>query len=682
MTNIETKSKLIDINSYPISRLLDILLKDKSSKRNIIWATDAYASFGDDYKDKAQMYSDLFIKANSPIIKPRIEKDLQEQHDRTKKKAEVFTPAWLCNQMNNYLDEDWFGRKNVFNKEIKNNWKANNRKITFSKKLNKTWKEYVADVRLEITCGEAPFLVSRYDTSNGELIMPLNKRIGLLDRKLRIVSENTETEEEWLVWAKKAYESVYGYEYQGDSLLIARINLLLTFIDYYKDKFNKEPDLKTLKSICTIIVWNIWQMDGLTDTVPLGKPFAEQEQLGLNLFEEENEEETTPCIIKDWRCQKTIIFNKCKEDKKMSKKLFDYVIGNPPYQLSKEKTKTQTQGNSDWIYYYFQMCSDKIARNSCLIYPFGGWFDSPREFGGFGEKILTDKHTKIIRAYEGSTDKRTWYRTDKIPNPIFGANVNLSAGVSIVYRNENINDSFKYSNRVYNDKIVDIKFNEIDFLAPNPVFYKINEKLGENKLNLKIKKGIFGIESNFAEENPDKVSFNKSLFENPIHLLVNDKSGSTGRATWFWTDRKIFKKGVEFLDCYKVITTSAYPKQKFTSGNPTVENVKQRLESLIELLEPNTAFGASRLLLYSSSSKDECLNYIKYTKTTFFAGLTLQEPNRRSSFGFIIPLQNFSSNSDIDWSKSIHEIDLQLYKKYGLDDKEIEFIESHVKEME
>ena len=46
-----------------------------------------------------------------------------------------------------------------------------------------------------------------------------------------------------------------------------------------------------------------------------------------------------------------------------------------------------------------------------------------------------------------------------------------------------------------------------------------------------------------------------------------------------------------------------------------------------------------------------------------------------------VPLQGFTQSSDIDWSKSIHEIDLQLYRKYGLDEKEIEFIESHVKEM-
>ena len=60
--------------------------------------------------------------------------------------------------------------------------------------------------------------------------------------------------------------------------------------------------------------------------------------------------------------------------------------------------------------------------------------------------------------------------------------------------------------------------------------------------------------------------------------------------------------------------------------------------------------------------------------------LKITQDNTKEKWKFV-PLQNFTSNSDIDWSKSIHEIDLQLYRKYGLDDKEINFIESHVKEM-
>ena len=80
---------------------------------------------------------------------------------------------------------------------------------------------------------------------------------------------------------------------------------------------------------------------------------------------------------------------------------------------------------------------------------------------------------------------------------------------------------------------------------------------------------------------------------------------------------------------------------------------------------------------------NNCMKYIKSKFTRTLLGIKkITQGNKKASTWSEIPLQDFTSNSDIDWSKSIHEIDLQLYKKYGLDDKEIEFIESHVKEME
>ena len=100
--------------------------------------------------------------------------------------------------------------------------------------------------RLEITCGEAPYLVSRYDTTTGGLIVPPINRIGFLDRKLRVVNENTITEEEWLKWAERAIQSYYGYEYQGDNLLIARINVLLSFYEYFIERWKHELEKKTL----------------------------------------------------------------------------------------------------------------------------------------------------------------------------------------------------------------------------------------------------------------------------------------------------------------------------------------------------------------------------------------------------------------------------------------------------
>ena len=244
--------------------------------RNIIWATDAYSEYGEFFQDKDPLFVTAFTGAKSMIIRPRIEKSQEVQTERTKKKAEAFTPSWLCNEMNNYSDEDWFRQKDVFNVEnTDHTWTVNENKVEFPK--GKTWKDYILSNRLEITCGEAPYLVSSYDTSTGNLILPPLRRIGILDRKLRVVNENTVEESEWLKWTEKAYQSTYGYEYQGDNLLIARANMLLTFFDYYKERFNKEPEYKEVKKIAKIIAWNLWQMDGLKDSVPLGKPYGNEQ---------------------------------------------------------------------------------------------------------------------------------------------------------------------------------------------------------------------------------------------------------------------------------------------------------------------------------------------------------------------------------------------------------------------
>ena len=159
--------------------------------------------------------------------------------------------------------------------------------------------------RIEISCGEAPYLVSRYDTVTGDPIELLS-RIGLLDRKLRVVTENASDESEWLKWAYRAYESIYGFEFQGDNLLLARENLLYTFIDYMRHALKRTPTLNELKRVATIISWNLWQMDGLTYGPPLCDIQEEMNQLTIFDFIE-SEFLTTQkpaksrCKIKDWR---------------------------------------------------------------------------------------------------------------------------------------------------------------------------------------------------------------------------------------------------------------------------------------------------------------------------------------------------------------------------------------------
>lgn len=382
--------KLIDIGSNPVASVLELLLADKSTKKNIIWATDTYDEFGNGFTDKEQINGSLLL-LHKDIIKPRIQKSQEQQYARTRKKAEVFTPAWLCNLMNNYCDEEWFGRKDVFNALNEDHtWTVIEEPIKFPEK--RTWKQYVDSRRLEITCGEAPYLVSRYDVSTGELIVPPKRRIGQLDRKLRIVNENTSDYDEWLKWTIRAFEATYGYEYQGDNLLIARVNLLLTFVDYYKERWGAEPNEKLLRQMTNKIVWNIWQMDGLNDTVPLGKPYEEFRQMSLfdifpGLSDEEQKPEAALCKIYDWKRGNSLLLRSLKEKKMNEKKLFDFVIGNPPYQEQNNMNQRQSP-----VYHLFMDEAEKVSDVVELITPARFLFNAGQTPKAWNNKKLHDLH--------------------------------------------------------------------------------------------------------------------------------------------------------------------------------------------------------------------------------------------------------------------------------------------------
>lgn len=249
------------------SDLLSILLKDKTTGGNIIWATDNYSKYGSDYSSDKEIKIELITSRHGGIIKPRVEKSKEEQQRRVREKAEVFTPSWVCNLQANCLDESWFGRKNVFNVEKEKGWETIRTKIEFPTKDGKTWQDYISQNQLEITCGEAPYIASRYDMVTGEYI-EVPDRIGLLDRKLRVVSENTESQEDWIKWATSAVQGSYGYEWQGDNLLIARENVLFTLAEHYEYKFNAQLSKEQLKFFAEIIAWNFWQMDGLKFVIP------------------------------------------------------------------------------------------------------------------------------------------------------------------------------------------------------------------------------------------------------------------------------------------------------------------------------------------------------------------------------------------------------------------------------
>ena len=348
------------------------LLKDHTTQQNIYWATDSYADLGEEFTfyapitlDKITSYIsdegvvatkeqyDAIIKQTpearlcyQEMIRPRAVKSKQEQTQRAKDKAEVFTPAWICNAQNNLIDEAWFGRnEGLFNAPDPNDphkWINNEDKILFPE--GKTWQDYVADMRLEITCGEAPYLCNRYDAVTGEYNQDVKYRIGMLDRKLRIVSENTKDSKEWILWAKVALRSTYGFEWQGDNLLLAREALFFTFEEHYiarfgEKKFNQNK-MRMMPGAAYIISWNVWQMDGLTYGLPGYQPFVEENKdkyVQLSLFSGDTKEEKRKpspherfCLIKDFldgvNIHKATLCSKDFHDQSAPKQTFESIV--------------------------------------------------------------------------------------------------------------------------------------------------------------------------------------------------------------------------------------------------------------------------------------------------------------------------------------------------------------------
>ena len=298
-------------------RVLAILLFDQTTEKNILWGTNDYLEFGSSFSASDEIRIEQITGIRDRIIQPRVYKTKNRMKDRTLGMAEVFTPSWVCNLQNNLIDEQWFENKNVFNFTSGSKWKTNYDPIRFPDTRNKTWEKYIDEKRLEMTCGEAPYLVSRYDTVTGAMI-PVKDRIGLLDRKLRVVGENAKSKSEWLRWARRAIESIYGYEYQGDNLLLARVNVLFSFAEYYEDKFDEIPDVKCIKDIARVISWNLWQMDGFNYAVPYFESEKQPQQMSLFDFLQADDvvdytiladtKGQALCKVHDWRSKETLLY--------------------------------------------------------------------------------------------------------------------------------------------------------------------------------------------------------------------------------------------------------------------------------------------------------------------------------------------------------------------------------------
>ena len=182
--------------------------------------------------------ANIKLDANPNDAIPRYMKASLDQKRRTKDKAEVFTPSSVVKKMNDSFDTNY----------------------------NDSYEEYINRRVLEATCGEAPFLTTRYDASTGQQI-PCGGRVGLLDRKLQRIPDSVD-KSEWTALATRSLKATYGYEWQEDSIFLARKNLLLNTIEYHIDRFKELPDQDDIKEWATIISYNIFRMDGVTLCIP------------------------------------------------------------------------------------------------------------------------------------------------------------------------------------------------------------------------------------------------------------------------------------------------------------------------------------------------------------------------------------------------------------------------------
>lgn len=255
--------------------ILDILLIDrtKSNQRytkNIIWANDNFKYLNPKlYGAEAEIKSDLITGKMAGLIKPRSMKSEDQQKVRTKSKAEVFTPTWIVKLQNDEVD------KNYIDDDV---------------------ETYISRKWLEITCGEAPYITSRYDMTTGKYI-ELKDRVGFLDRKLQRINDEIDDKISWQKYVEKAYKASYGFEWSGDSLFLARENLLFTYIDYFIDKWNEEPLKEFIKDIAIIISYNLFQMDGLKYIIPLSEKIEIVEEIQLDFLDDNDKEDKKIKII-------------------------------------------------------------------------------------------------------------------------------------------------------------------------------------------------------------------------------------------------------------------------------------------------------------------------------------------------------------------------------------------------
>jgi hypothetical protein len=355
--------------------------------------------------------------------------------------------------------------------------------------------------------------------------------------------------------------------------------------------------------------------------------------------------------------------------KEVSKMVFDAVVGNPPYQeeTAKQQSATNGQASRKNIFHYFQMAADEISSGAIsLIYPGARWIHrSGKGMPQFGLYQINDVKLAKVDFYPDSQD-------------IF-RDVAIADGITIVYKNvKKAEPGFKY---VYHKDgvatVMEMQNPGEELIPLNPqdgsVVLKVMDFVRNNSLTFAhdrvLPRSLFGIESNYVEENPSAVrpySNDADIdFQKEIKLFVNDKAGKAGRSTWYVTDKNNIPSGAEYIEEWQVVVSSA------NAGG-------QKRANQIEVIDNHSAFGRSRVAIGSFKTKEEAVNYFNYSQTNLIRFMYLMTDESLTSLAKKVPdiMDYTSSNELVDFS---NDLNAQLYKLVGLTEDEIKYVESAIR---
>lgn len=341
---------------------------------------------------------------------------------------------------------------------------------------------------------------------------------------------------------------------------------------------------------------------------------------------------------------------------------FTLTAGNPPYQAETAQKETTGQKTVRNIFQEFQEVAVNLSESTSLVYPADRWLQqSGKGMKAFGKEQANARDLVSVNFWPTSGQLFVGVG--------FGA-------VSIVFRNKSFDNEGSWKlirhevDSQVSQSLVDFPGDEIISFDSkmNSIVKKVRAAHGQRPtLAQRVSaRSLFGLESAFAEQNPDKVILANSDFSNKpegndwVKLFANEKSGGGGgkKTSWFWIKRSDIASRKELVKKWKVVISSAH-----TTGI-------DGSSPLATIFHENTAFTRARLGVGMFDSKEEAINFYKWLGTDIIRYLQASSGNLLTSYAVNVPdlLDYTNKNAIFLGDPSIEEINNKLIEMYGLEE--------------